>query len=352
MTTDEAKKVWEIMYRQWPEDAVMRLFFRNAAGSTRGGYVVSPEDLARETDYATASGWNSYIQMNPTARKSGYRVSGNDVTHWSWFLIDIDPTGPPGPNLHLVEVADFIEAFIWNRLGSKDEATRIMSGRGLQMWFPLQITDASEKLALRYESLPRDFEIEDREKGTVSLTVREAAPRAMSWWLDRLRRAVELALPKCECTIDTSVSDLPRVMRLPFTWNFKSNQPTTLVREAVVPNRNLAHKLLHYAPYSVWRPQETYEGYEVGDGVPWQKFLNHPGMKVRPRVFLTEGMEYGGRHKAATSALLTLKELGCNAEQTEAALLWGGALCSPPLERKEIAPMIERHFKKGELCQK
>lgn len=222
------------------------------------------------------------------------------------------------------------------------------------MWFPIAITElkwkggpADTQILVRTEPLARDFELTDPEYhlNTERLTLREASSRSMSYWLNLLKERMEQVLPDCGVTIDTSVSDLPRVMRLPYTWNFKSNRPTSILRKAEGWNPALGEKLISYTPYNVWRKVE-YDAYEMAENATWHHYLTHPGMKVNARIYLTEGAHEGGRHKAATAALLSLKELGCNGTQAEAALLWGARLCSPPLESREITPMIDRHFQR------
>jgi len=345
VTLEEAQIVWRILRAQWPQDAVMRLFYRTKLGATHGSYVLSPEDLAGETDYATKNGWNSYVQMNPTRKRGNGRCSAADITHWSWFVVDIDPTGP---NPAVSDVMEEVLAMMRNYFGLQHlHATVIFSGRGLQLWFPLEPENLDGSVVVRQEPMPRYFDPDDRVAGTTMVPFRIVAPRVMGYWLDLLRRRIEERLPDCQCTIDTSVSDLPRVMRLPYTWNFKANRPTTLVQEAAGVNLTLGRKLICYAPYALWKEPEMPVGLgDVSSETPWQRFVPH--LTRGARIFLTEGGTEGGRHRQAAAALLSLKELGCGPNQTQAALLWGASLCSPPLEPREIIPMIDRHFQRRE----
>lgn len=329
----------------------LRVFARDRSGRIMGDTMLDGAMLANWSDHWTRMGYNLYVQMNPTRRKGIGRTSGKDITHWNWFLVDLDPISD-NPKLDLAR--EFVESFISSYLGMQwVKYTLIDSGRGWQMWFPLHSAKLGWKdgpvdtqIMVHTQALARDFTLEDFDvTNTLTLTLREAAPRAMSYWLNLLKERMELTLPDCGVTIDTSVSDLPRVMRLPYTTNFKTLRPTSILRKAEGWNPALGAKLISYTPHNVWRKEE-YGAYEMVADATWHHYLVHPGMKVNARIYLTEGAHEGGRHKAATAALLTLKELGCDAIQTEAALLWGARLCAPPLEPREITPMIDRHFQR------
>ena len=346
MTLEQAEEVFELLGHPF-----LRVFARDRSGRTMGETILDPRQLATWSGFWTERGFNLYVQMNPTKRKGTGRVSTADISHWNWFLVDLDPISET-PKLDLAK--EFVEMFMYNYLGIKHlHYTLIDSGRGWQMWFPLPLQPLrwqdgpmDMKIAVHTQPLPRMFELEDfDETNTIEVFLREAAPRAMSYWLNFLKERMELVLPACGVTIDTSVSDLPRVMRLPYTENFKTGRPTSILRKQIGINVGLGNKLIAYAPYKVWKKEE-YDAYEMADNATWHHYLTHPGMKVNARIYLTEGVSEGGRHKAATAALLTLKELGCDATQVEAALLWGARLCSPQLEPREITPMIDRHFQR------
>jgi hypothetical protein len=321
----------------------MRLFFRTTSGETHGVTAIDAGMLASLTEHASGTGFNSYVQVNPTQKKGMGRVSGEHITHWSWFVVDIDPTGP---NPKLEEAVQFVESFVANYFGMLNlKSTVIYSGRGMQCWFPLEPLDCDMKMWVHHDQLSRAFELGDVVDVAHITTIREAAPRAMGYWLDTLRSRLAQVIPDAGCTIDTCSSDLPRVMRLPWTWNFKTRRPTVLLKTATGPNVGLAHKLITYAPYRIWKEQEAPVGLgDVDAETPWQRFVPH--LTVGARIFLTEGASEGGRHRQAAAALLSLKELGCGPAQAQAALLWGASLCSPALEPREIMPMIERHWRK------
>jgi len=331
MTFIEAKKVLDILYAQWPNSAIPRFFARNKEGRCHGTAILGAEDLAVESAWADRARFNSYIQMNPSMSRTGIRCSAEDITHWSFFLVDIDPTGPD-PDLDGAEEA--VRSILSNYLGIINlHATVIDSGRGRQLWFPL------EKLPLyghhkvwSEPHLTRNLEpIADLEPKTLQTI--KAAPRAMAYWHGLLRdRTAHLR----DVTIDTSVSDLARVMRLPYTINQKTGRMATILSSQPGPNVGMAHKLISYAPYKLWadRPEVM-----ISNG-KWPEYLS--SMTRGGRIFLTEGSTEPGRHHAASAAMLSLLDLGCPIDEIKAALRFGGSLCDPILPASDTDAMCER----------
>jgi hypothetical protein len=350
MTKNQACQFFDIMLGHWPAGSVFRYFARRPFdGRVHGQAILTPSELVRVTKWADDNGYNSYVQVNPTLKCTGVRCSGVDVTHWSWFLFDIDPISTPDdPFLRREAAHDALmeaERILRGYLGiDRLKRTIIDSGRGVQGWYPLEPVDLSGTETLRCAPLPRQWNDEDLIESTVEFPLRTAVPRAMSYWLEFFRARM-LLVGQGECAVDTSVSDLPRVMRIPFTVNAKTGQIGELMSYDSGVNVGLAHKLLHYAPYDLWKPKDPILALmNTNETTPWDKFLNF--MSVGGRVYLTEGAAEGGRHKAAASALLSLHELGCGKEQARSALIWGGQLCTPVLPPREIHPMIERHYRR------
>jgi len=349
VTKQEAERVWALMYTQWPERAAFRFLARSPNGDVRGHALADPTALAAATETADRIGWNSYVGMNPTFMRGSGRPSGADIFNWAWFLVDIDPIGD-WREAKLDEAQEWVMSFLRNYLGLlRYTPAVIFSGRGRQLWFALEPLDLSHFISIRDVPLLRDIDsaMEQMEKGegyTIK-SARDVVSLAQSYWLDLMKERMEHHSGRLGwgVTIDTSVSDLPRVMRLPFTKNYKTGLRADLIEEGA-RIEGLGHKLIHYAPHRLWIEREPIVGLEVTASTWWGKFLPH--MTVMGRTFLTEGASEGGRHKAAAAALLNLKELGCGREQTKAALLAGAKLCNPELHPREITPMIDRHFPK------
>ena len=162
---------------------------------------------------------------------------------------------------------------------------------------------------------------------------RTAAAKAQSYTL--------ATLPSTDgCIVDTSCSDLARVMRLPYTTNQKTGRRASIIWRSSHANPALVRWLLDRTPASLWeRPAPS----TVAPGSPWAAYL--PDLTVAGRRFLTEGAEEPGRHKAAAAAMLSLLEQGASEEQILSALSHGARLCEPPLPQPEVTTMVTRRFR-------
>lgn len=340
MTKEEAEQILALFDPAYPA----RFFARNPANQeVFGGAVTDADMLVVYANWADAANYNSYIQLNPTEKLTGTRCRAEDVSHWSWFVLDIDPVGgvpfdtefgtltPPGlPEVMLEKAESLMKA----QFGlSKLHRVLIDSGRGMQAWYPLGPISTNETIHVHTEPLPRDFELEDVHNVTRELRMGDAASRVMSYWLGWLSARLG---SYAGCVIDTSVSDLPRVMRLPFTINQKTGRRASIIETTSKVNESLARRLLTYAPYKVWKDRPAVD--VAGGG--WTAYVGH--MTRGGRIFLTEGAEEPGRHRAASAAMLSLLDLGCPMEEIKAALRFGGSLCTPVLPASETDPMVER----------
>jgi len=340
MLPSQAEQVWDIFQRYWPPGSAFRWFARRA-DKVVGMVAHNPSQLKNAVDWAEGAGFNVYVQMNPSKVVTGTRISTEQVTHWNWFLIDIDPLadyeGIPNP----LAALDKVDSILRNYLGEKTLHRYVIdSGRGVQAWYPLGPVDVGERRMFRTEPLARDFEIEDTLIGTQEYTIKDAAPRAMGYWLNLLRERLDIVGNE-GCMVDLCARDLPRVMRAPNTINVKTGRRGDLLEEATDNNYALADKLLKYAPYSVWRPAESISLPEL-KGAPWQVFVAH--MTRAGRMFLTEGSEEGGRHHAAVAAARSLRDLGCSHTQARLALIEGGKACTPIFGADEVDIIIRRNF--------
>jgi hypothetical protein len=335
MTKEEAQQVLDLLRPHWPQGARARFFVRNSdTQEVFGCSVPNAEMLAHTATWAENAKYNCYIQLNPTFKPVGTRCSAEDITHWCWFLLDIDPVLEYANPSEALERA---EAKLQAMLGlNKLHRVLVDSGRGLQAWYPLGSRATLERIVVHVDPLPRTFELEDVPIVTREVTIGEAAPRVMGYWLNYLSQRLGTV---AGCQIDTSVSDLSRVMRLPFTVNQKTGRRSSILERCSGVNVSLADKLLTYAPYSIWKERMPSLSME---GASWHQYLPH--MTRGGRMFLTEGQEEPGRHRAASSAMLSLLELGCQADQIKAALRFGGSLCTPTLPPSETDVMVERRM--------
>lgn len=238
--------------------------------------------------------WNCYVAPNPTTSTKGLRHSAKEVTHWSYFLIDVDPVHPKAcnPRQALRSALNWLTA--WTEVDF-DEIKPIIidSGRGMQAWIRLE-----------------DFDFE--EAGTHGIT-RMLARRAMGYWLKRLDDTMHADYG---CKVDTSVSDLPRVMRMPGTVNLKTGKPSLLVNATDHIYEGLGQTLIKLVPDTVYRDPEIPTG--VKPGQKWQKVFPH--LTLMAQNYLMRGQEEPGRHKVMWHTAKKLSELGVTKEEARKAL--------------------------------
>jgi len=100
---------------------------------------------------------------------------------------------------------------------------------------------------------------------------RSVARRVNSYWLRCLDEKLGVSHG---CRIDTSVSDLPRVMRCPGTINQKTKREARFIHETNRVFVGLAKRLVDLTPARLFTdPPESPEG--VPAGQPWQMVFPH-----------------------------------------------------------------------------
>jgi len=337
VTRAEAEKVFSLL----PQP--LRVFTRK--GDEHFGMVAgNPAQLRNIANWAEAEEQNVYLQMNPSDRISGTRVAADEIRSWCWFLVDIDPVEKKALEEYgfLEMAADRVQGMLQGYLGlEKIHRTVVDSGRGIQIWYPLGPEATDRRLGCR--TAPWSGDLDEIEKDVELYSIAEAAQRAMSYWLKFLRERLPFGqIGDLGCVIDLSVSDLPRVMRCPFTVNTKTGRRTRLLMEARGANPTLADKLLKYAPHHVWKRPDAVCLTGATESTPWQVFVPH--MTVAGRRFIQEGTDEGGRHFAAVAAARSLRDLGCSAVQARLAVLEGWKRCTPNDDVGEVDTIIRRNF--------
>lgn len=189
----------------------------------------------------------------------------------------------------------------------------IDSGRGVQLWYRLNDTPLHDDEDLRLR-----------------------ARLAMGHILKQLAALG----PVGGCTVDTSCSDLPRVMRMPGSVNLKTG------RQAIILDKGeatpwLTEFLLDRTPSL---PKITLPYYTAGATIPWQKLLPH--LTAKAHQFITSGVEEPGRHAACVAAAASLRDYGLSQEAAKRPLLWGAGKCQPPLLATEVDPILESVWKR------
>lgn len=165
------------------------------------------------------------------------------------------------------------------------------------------------------------------------------ASRAMAYWLNRMNRELKEAGQDFGCSIDTSCSDLPRVMRMPNTINQKTRWYST-GGGIMPPNADLHGDLISLVPEGTYKMPEPKA--PIGTLKSWLSYLPH--LTVRARKFLEVGEQETQRHYGAAACLLSLIEQGATEGQCLSALSHGAKLCLPPLPQGEVVDMVSRKF--------
>jgi hypothetical protein len=312
----ELKILWKAIPH--PERSVVRWFAKK--GQHRiGEFAESPEELALAI--GSSPGYDFYIQPNPTESRLGIRTTAKDVTHWSFLFLDVDPVEADCDAFGaLHEYIRVLSDILCRTL----HPTLIDSGRGAQAWIRLADTPL--------------VDVESGSEGRAWLRElsRKRARQTMGHWLKHV--ATRAGTVK-GCKLDTSVSDLPRVMRCPGTINSKTGKRASLVRLGGI-HGGIAEMLV------VGTPPEAFLAPDpdaLPAGTPWQ--IAKPILTQKARRFLDEGWAEPGRHDAAWATAKSLHDKGVSRTEALKALEHGNVQCRPePLPASEVVRIVESIF--------
>jgi hypothetical protein len=295
-----------------------------------GSWASSPLELVQ---FAEAySDWDFYVQPNPSARRHGKRCRTEDIAAWEWFLVDLDPKdgvktiNEPWARMNEDAVVN-IQHLVDSYSGKANKPFIIFSGRGIQLWYSLGCVDltANERWPVRRVDLT-NMKVTTLDE--VPLCV--AIPAAQSHWLEYLASHFQSEY----FNVDTSSSDLPRLMRCPGTINRKTGLPAYVAKEGEdqqgAAMKGLWRKLLNYTPTAkmLHKPAPSVPG------APWQVAAALTKSKTAAD-FLTFGATEPGRHKVACATARALAEAGIDESEIVKALERGGQLSRPVLDDPE-----------------
>lgn len=298
------KRLWELLpHIKSPsgDTTTVRWFAKNLDGSERwGGYADSVEELWNA--YVNSPDKHFYVCPNPTFRRTGVRHSTQDVSHWSFFLIDVDPVSKYGPRPEILMNRALKKFGEWLSVDFNAHKPIIIdSGRGQQAW-------------IRLDDMPLDYHCQYIGDRHDAMQHRVEVRRTMRYWLERL--STEFG-EVCGCRIDTTTSDLPRPMRCPGTINVKNGQPAKFISDAHSVYPALTNRLLNAVPpdYAVInRPS-------VRADAEWQDVFHQ--LTIKAQKYLLSGKVEPGRHETMWHTARSLAENGLSRDATRRALIYG-----------------------------
>ena len=283
--TSQLEQLWGWLPR--PTDKhVVRLFARNNSGRLIGDYARSLGGLVRFVESLDGR-YNLYVALNPTTSTIGTRHSASEVTHWSYFPVDLDPVGGES---QLDFASKIVSEFMQRTFSLTHSPIIIDSGRGRQMWYRLADYELSDDGALP-RSIPR---------------------RAMKYWLGKISDAIAGDFPNVK--IDPTVSDLPRVMRLPGTINLKTGRRGCIIHGLTDRYPTLGEDMISKTPKEAL---DTVVAGVVQLGASWQELMPH--LTKSAAEYLMTGASEPGRHSKMWHLVTCLKERGADSEQAEIA---------------------------------
>lgn len=310
----QIKLLWGILPH--PPGSVVRWMAKdNKTGLVWGDFARSRAELIAAARHYQDRDF--YVAPNPARPSGGVRHSTRDVTHWAWLLVDLDPEEAESTPRTVVDEA-LLWLGEWSGVDLDGDAHVINSGRGMQAWIPF-------------------------EPFLLDPATRRDAPRIMRWWLHKL----DVKLGMIEgCRVDTTSSDLPRIMRCPGTINRRTGYMARFDRMTQSENRGMRERLRVAVPPEVLIEPET-SGSCVG--LPWQYAVSH--VTRRAKRFLEEGWQEPGRHEAMWHTARKLAELGISKEEGLKALVWGNRMCRngrgeiSPLDGKDVLHQLNTGYK-------
>jgi hypothetical protein len=273
-------------------------YFAKAKHVVTGGRCRTVESLERVVKNLTFHHYAVYVNLNPS-RHSGIKGTSNDVTHWRNVVVDIDPVLTDAKPMSALEIVGL-------HLPTLADALVLDTGRGIQVWLPIE---------------PVELNAQNRSK----------IERRVGNWLRWLANQVGESFG---CRVDTSCSDLSRVVRVPGSMNHKTGRRACLLKTAEKANDP--------AVFDAPDPPESVVAGPIKGGLG-RKLHLLTSMAAR---YLFEGVVEPGRHAGAYAAAASLRDIDIPQEDAMRLVVRGATLCSPPLNRQAAIRAVENAYRK------
>lgn len=272
-----------------------------------GGWLTSTAHLLSLME--RLSEWDCYVQLNPTRRRDGAKAYAEDVSHYRWMLIDVDPG--EGDIVPWDQAADCLMLRLHEVLGVTGHL--IFSGRGFQIWVPADGRVVTPEFGARiwhahgylYEVLQKPY-------------------------LDHLG-----------WKIDTRCRNLDRLARMPGTINQRTGVESRIEEWWELFDPTWVDRLLAAAPEVA--PAEPVEA------APLHKVWHL--LTVSAKRWIEHGAGPGERHDELFRAAASLAEAGVPIEDAIVALDAGNAKCRNglrpnPLPHRDIVKTAHSAYRR------
>ena len=305
------KAVWDILTAPQVGTKTVRWFGKSPTRNL-GGMCGHPDQLASVAH--NLRDYDLYVTLNPTLPRVTKRISGADVTHCAFILIDLDPVGSGGG----VQAPSAAVSVLHGRLSEEVHpslcaAAGILTGRGAQLWVRMQPQDVGVGGGQRdyWPNCIRNF-------------LTHIAPLAPPGW-----------------RVDMT-ADLARIARMPGTVNHRTHQTGKLWYPGKIIDNPSFYEFLRgfYREIPLMDPIEQSATWTKDWRDAWED------LTFGAKNFITFGARSGDRHVAAWKTAKSLHECGVSRGSALEALLYGNESCESPLTKREIVAKRDEVYDK------
>jgi len=272
---------WGWYLLSWQEE-VQWFATKESGGQKRtlGGRLDSMDRLIATIRNAYELGWNLYLQANPSRRAGKVKLSQEDITHWRYIVLDLDPS------------EDTLAPPLFDKV-----AHRIFSGRGYQCWVPVWNEPKVDKIYLKTGDDPARYE----RIMAGYIRYHSGKPWTNGW------------------QIDTSCSDLARVVRCPGSINQKTGAQSVV--EYWQGEGKSIGELFNLECATPERAHPLQNSTSLSDVLPH--------LTATARKFILDGVESPGRHSACFHTAKLMKELAVPESAARRWVMSGANICRP-----------------------